>query len=123
MTGMESQQVSCSDENALFMRVENSPGVRVITGVGGDGRLATGLGLTPEGYAIYVDGERIEGGFLGLGGIVRWGFKERDEEGVWDARLMVPSAEDEEGEVYGFLEARSPGGGLNRGSSLGIAGL
>lgn len=82
--------------------------MRVFNSVTGDGRLVPGLGLTPEGYEIYVDGERIEGAFLGLAGVVRWGFTE-DEEGAWVARLMLPGVEEREGEVYGFLEAKRNG--------------
>ena len=107
MTGVARHRIACSDEGALYIATaENSPGLRVFTGVPGHGSLVSGLGLTPDPYGIYVDGEKIDGTFLGLGGVVRWGFKEGDE-GVWDARLMVPGEEEEDGAVYGFLQAKT----------------
>ena len=113
MTGYARSRIACSDEEGLYFGAKNpATGFRVFTGQTGQTRLVEGLGLMAEGYEVYVDGERIEGGFLGVGGVVRWGFREVEEEGgvvVWEARLMVPGAEETvvEGEVYGFLEGGS----------------
>ena len=104
-------RIDCTDEDALYLVDKEAIGIRVFNSGTGDGRLVPGLGLTPEGYEVYVDGERIGGGFLGLAGVVRWGFKEEEEERKegWVARLMLPGVEEKEGEVYGFLEAKRYG--------------
>lgn len=103
-------RIACTDEEALhFASSENVP-LRVFNSVTGDGRLVPGLGLTPEGYEVFVDGESIGGGFLGMAGVVRWGFSDEEEgkEGIV-ARLMLPGVEEREGEVYGFLEVKERG--------------
>ncbi|SPN96569.1 uncharacterized protein DNG_00092 [Cephalotrichum gorgonifer] len=110
MTGVASYQISCSDENGLYLRTApKAPGFRIFTYWLDNTRATIGLGLTPEAYGVYVDGERIDGTYIGLAGVVEWGFKEEQQSNgqvVWAARLMVPEAVRVEGEVYGFLSAR-----------------
>lgn len=114
MTGIARYRIACTDEDAIYLANADDPsGVRVFTNQPGSTWLALGLGLSPEPYEVLVDDEKIDGTYVGLGGIVRWGFSEIEDEKVgkvWQARLMVPGAEDTklEGEVYGFMKAGSP---------------
>ncbi|KAK5662710.1 hypothetical protein OQA88_8626 [Cercophora sp. LCS_1] len=112
-TDVARYRIQCSDRGGLAIPGNPSRPLRVNTFHQGT-LVFDSYGLIPEPYALYVDGQRQPGVYLGAAGVTRWAWSQVTNNGLlyWKPRLLV-SPDDRpgqgalrEGEVEGYLVAK-----------------
>ena len=113
-TGYAAARIQCADEEGIAFAGSKIQPIRINTDRSGT-LVIDSYGLIPEPYALYVDGQRQPGVYLGAAGETRWAWSNATTNSilVWKPRLMVATNSNPAaatlypGEVQGYLVGKA----------------